>query len=118
MGVISRDSCRQAFRVGITANQIIRFLNMHVLANSSVTASIPPTITDQVRLWEQERDRFTFTEGVLYNQFLSQTDYETVRNYADELGCVVWNSDPKRTLVVTKDGHDDVKRYWRQQSRR
>ena len=61
-------------------------------------------------------------------------DYETVRNYADELGCVVWNSDAKRylmmmmmimmmmmmtrTLVVTKDGHDDVKRYWRQQSRR
>ena len=45
---------------------------MHVLANSSVTASIPPTITDQIRLWEQERDRFTFTEGVLYNQFLSQ----------------------------------------------
>ena len=118
VGVISRDSCRQAFRGGITANQIIRFLNMHVLANSSVTAAIPPTITDQVRLWEQERDRFTFTEGVLYNQFLSQTDYETVRNYADELGCVVWNSDPKRTLVVTKDGHDDVKRYWRQQSRR
>ena len=99
MGVISRDSCRQAFRGGITANQIIRFLNMHVLANSSVTAAIPPTITDQVqnrfsvmyttvhvycdqvRLWEQERDRFTFTEGVLYNQFLSQTDYETVRNH-------------------------------------
>ena len=58
-----------------------------------------------------------------------------MRNYADELGCVVWNSDAKRylmmmmmmmmmmtmmtrTLVVTKDGHDDVKRYWRQQSRR
>ena len=32
--------------------------------------------------------------------------------------CVVWNSDQKRTLVVTKDGHDDVKRYWRQHSRR
>ena len=27
-----------------------------------------------------------FTDGVLYNQFLSQADYETVRNYADELG--------------------------------
>ena len=30
--------------------------------------------------------RFVFTDGVLYNQFLSQADYETVRNYADELG--------------------------------
>ena len=80
---------------------------MHVLSSSSVSASIPPTITDQIRLWEQERDRshtgqkisaaeekyllstpsrFVFTDGVLYNQFLSQADYETVRNYADELG--------------------------------
>lgn len=27
--------------------------------------------------------RFTFTEGVLYNQFLSQGDFETVRNFAE-----------------------------------
>ena len=81
---------------------------MHVLSSSSVSATIPPTITDQIRLWEQERDRshtgrrkyllrrkniycpppsrFVFTDGVLYNQFLSQADYETVRNSADELG--------------------------------
>ena len=44
------NNYRILFRGGITANQIIRFLNMHVLANSSVTASIPPTITDQVIL--------------------------------------------------------------------
>lgn len=25
---------------------------------------IPPTITDQIRLWEMERDRLTFMEGV------------------------------------------------------
>jgi hypothetical protein len=47
---------------------------------------LPPTVADQIRLWEQERDRFVFTEGVLYNQFLSQADYETVKNYADQLG--------------------------------
>ena len=75
---------------------------MHVLTESNVIATIPPTITDQIRLWEQERDRFTFTDGVLYNQFLSHADYETVKNYADGLGCVVWNNDAKRTLVVTK----------------
>ena len=73
-----------------------------MLTESNVIATIPPTITDQIRLWEQERDRFTFTDGVLYNQFLSHADYETVKNYADGLGCVVWNNDAKRTLVVTK----------------
>ena len=55
--------------------------------------------------------RFVLTECVLFNQFLSQADYDTVKNYADQLGVVVWCKDDKRTLVVTKDGHDDVKRY-------
>jgi len=118
VGIVSRDSCRQAFRGGITANQIIRFLNMHMMSTNKMSAKVPPTITDQIRLWEQERDRFLFTEGVLYNQFLSQADYDTVKNYAAGRDVVVWCSDVKRTLVVTKDGHDDVKRYWRQHSRR
>lgn len=100
------------------------------------TPTLPPTVIDQIKLWEQERERFVFTEGVLYNQFLSQVisrlsnkalihvlmchqaDYETVKNYADQLGVVVWSKDDKRTVVVTKDGHDDVKRYWRQVSKR
>ena len=43
---------------------------------------IPPTVSDQIRLWELERDRFKFSEGVLYNQFLSQTDFELLRDYA------------------------------------
>ena len=34
-------------------------------------AVIPPTVIDQIALWEAERNRFTFTDGVLYNQFLS-----------------------------------------------
>ena len=36
-------------------------------------------ICDQIRLWEIERDRFLFTEGMLYNQFLSQKDFELLR---------------------------------------
>lgn len=43
---------------------------------------IPPTVTDQIKLWEIERDRFTFKDGVLYSQFLSQNDFELLRNYA------------------------------------
>ena len=71
-----------------------------------------------MKLWEKERDRFTFTESVLYNQFLSQADYDTAKTYAEGLGVVVWCRDDKRSLVVTKDGHNDVKRFWRQHSSR
>lgn len=119
VGVITRESSRQAFRGGITGQQIIRFLNQHAHPKCQVSAGppVPPSITDQILLWEQERDRFLFTEGVLYNQFLSQADYEMVKNYADQRSLVVWSKDEKRTLVVKKEGHDDVKRFWRNHSR-
>ena len=63
--------------------QIINYLKTHahpeMLKESPV---LPPTVTDQIRLWQHERDRFKFSEGVLYNQFLSQNDFELLRNYA------------------------------------
>ena len=46
------------------------------------TPILPSTVTDQIRLWQLERDRFKFSDGVLYNQFLSQNDFELLRNYA------------------------------------
>ena len=63
---------------------------------------IPPTVVDQIYLWEQERDRFSFTEGVLYNQFLSQADFELVKNYAESLDVCVWFNDRNRTVIVTR----------------
>lgn len=72
---------------------------------------------DQIRLWEMERNRLTFTESVLYNQFLSQRDYEVVRDYAQEIGVLVHGNDQKRTVVVTKNGHDDVKKFWKRHSK-
>lgn len=44
---------------------------MHESAINNNSA-LPATVIDQIRLWENERNRFTYTEGVVYNQFLSQ----------------------------------------------
>jgi len=122
VAVVTRDSIRQALRGGITASQIVRFLRLHAHAQQQKGAKdndpvIPPTVVDQIHLWEKERNRFAFTEGVLYNQFLSQGDYETARAFADQQGVVVWANPAKRTLVVSKEGHDAVKKFWRRHSR-
>jgi transcription initiation factor TFIIH subunit 4 len=79
--------------------------------------AIPLTVIDQIKLWEIERNRLTYTESVLYNQFLSQRDYELVRDYAQDIGVLVHSSDQKRTVVVTKDGHDDVRKFWKRHSK-
>lgn len=111
---LTRESVRQALRSGITSSQIIKFLRMYAhpeaLKRSPV---IPATIMDQLRLWELERDRFVFREGVLYSQFISQSDFQLLRNYASDLGVLIWDNPGKRVMVVNRNGHDEVKRFWK-----
>lgn len=74
VGVITRDSVRQALKGGITADQIIGYLKQHSHSQMQTEGKnpLPPTVVDQVKLWELERNRLTYDEGVLYSQFLSQ----------------------------------------------
>ncbi|XP_049806334.1 general transcription factor IIH subunit 4 isoform X2 [Schistocerca nitens] len=119
VGILTRDSVRQALRSGITADQIIGFLRLHAHPRMIAAGppTLPPTIVDQIKLWENERNRFSYTEGVLYSQFLSQADYEVVRDHAQELGVLIWSSTARRTIIVTRVGHDDVKKFWKRYSK-
>ncbi|XP_031950185.1 general transcription factor IIH subunit 4, partial [Corvus moneduloides] len=113
---VTRDSVQAAIANGITADQIIHFLRTRahpVMATQ--TPVLPPTITDQIRLWELERDRLRFSDGVLYNQFLSQVDFEVLRDHARSLGVLVFENPGRRLMVVTPGGHPDVKRFWKRQ---
>uniref|UniRef100_A0A8D9DV28 General transcription factor IIH subunit 4 n=1 Tax=Cacopsylla melanoneura TaxID=428564 RepID=A0A8D9DV28_9HEMI len=110
VGVLTRDSVRAALRSGITAAQIIGFLRLHALP--TIATPLPPVVADQIQLWEGERERLTTTEGVLYSQFVSQADFEKLRDYAQDLGVLTWQNEKKRTVVVTKQGHSDVKKFW------
>ncbi|XP_075835457.1 general transcription factor IIH subunit 4 isoform X2 [Microtus pennsylvanicus] len=113
---VTRESVQQAIASGITAQQIIHFLRTRAHpVMLKQTPVLPPTITDQIRLWELERDRLRFTEGVLYNQFLSQVDFELLLAHARELGVLVFENSAKRLMVVTPSGHSDVKRFWKRQ---
>ncbi|KAM4643573.1 LOW QUALITY PROTEIN: general transcription factor IIH subunit 4 [Amazona ochrocephala] len=113
---VTRDSVQAAIANGITLTRIIHFLRTRahpVMAKQ--TPVLPPTITDQIRLWELERDRLRFSEGVLYNQFLSQVDFEVLRDHARALGVLVFEHPARRLMVVTPGGHPDVKRFWKRQ---
>ena len=114
VGIISRQSIHEALVNSITSEQIICFLraNAHpsMLRKSPV---IPATVEHQIVLWEKERDRLSCNEGVLYNHFDTPQDFEILKNYAEMIGVLIWASSTSKTMVVTKDGHDDVRRYWK-----
>ena len=119
---ISKQSIKRAVNAGITADQIIAYLTTHAhpqmrrrnMVNSTsstlnpdapptvATSVLPATVIDQIHLWQLERDRMTTTPGFLLKDFQSETEYETTRKYADEIGVLVWQNDRKRMFFVSR----------------
>ncbi|OJJ46370.1 hypothetical protein ASPZODRAFT_132452 [Penicilliopsis zonata CBS 506.65] len=129
-GKITRQSVRRAIEMGITADQIISYLSNHahpqmrkhnILRSTSNKAGMPPTIlpptvVDQIRLWQLERDRVKATPGFLFKDFVSLAEYEAPCRYAEEIGVLVWKSDRKRMFFVTR--HEQVAAFLRSRANR
>ncbi|ANB12712.1 TFIIH/NER complex subunit TFB2 [Sugiyamaella lignohabitans] len=108
-GQITRDSVRRALINGITADQILTYLSVYahpqMKKNDPV---IPPTVMDQIKLWQLEMDRIRASDGFLYTDFSSFQEYDLVATYAAELGVLEWQ-DPKRwRFFVSREGNAQV----------
>jgi transcription initiation factor TFIIH subunit 4 len=72
---------------------------------------LPETVTDQIRLWEAERNRAVYTKGVLYEAFPSTEAYDMAVKYAKEIGVFVWALPEKKYLMVEEGGHDAIRAF-------
>ena len=76
---------------------------------------LPPTVTDQIRLWELEKNRVQSAPGYLYDDFRAAADFELVRDYARQLDCIVWEASPSLPaptcwrVFVTDEGHAAIR---------
>ncbi|KAK3303189.1 transcription factor Tfb2-domain-containing protein [Chaetomium strumarium] len=107
-GRLTRDSIRRAIGFGITADQIIRYLASHAheqmvrAAAATGRPVLPPTVVDQIRLWQLENERMRTTAGFLFKDFDSVEEYLSLSEYAEEIGVLVWKSDRKRMFFASK----------------
>ncbi|KAI9027944.1 transcription factor Tfb2-domain-containing protein [Hyaloraphidium curvatum] len=117
VGMITRESMRDAFAHGITAQQIIQYLNTHAHPiQKKENPVLPPTVLDQLRLWELERNRLTVRHGYLYNNFVSDRDFEETARYAEMVGGLVAkresrNNLAEKALFIKEEMHADVREY-------
>jgi transcription initiation factor TFIIH subunit 4 len=83
-GRVTRASISQAIAHGITSDQIISYLSTHahpqLLKTSAAQGGgpvLPPTVVDQIRLWQIENERMKATvgdiRGVIYFLFLTNS---------------------------------------------
>lgn len=108
-GNITRESVRSAFMNGIKADQIIQYLTVHAHPQMAKNEPVlPPTIVDQIKLWQIEMDRIRATEGYLFTKFSDFNEYSTIVNYANQLGVVVWQNSNMAMFFVTKEGNSQV----------
>ncbi|KAG8905027.1 RNA polymerase II transcription factor B 52 kDa subunit, partial [Tulasnella sp. 408] len=117
-GSITRESVRKALDNGITADQIISYLVTHAHPQMHKNNPlIPITVQDQIRLWEQEKNRVQIAEGYLWKEFTASTDYNLVLEHARSTSSVVWENERARMFFVTPDGHASCRDFVNQRMR-
>lgn len=112
VGIFTRESIQGAFEKGLTSDQILRYFKsichsqmLQRAIQSGWPSSVPPTIEDQLRLWERERHRLVSTPGVMYTNIMEGRAYEELRSQAEKMQVLLLDVPSKRILVVSSQGH-------------
>ncbi|KAK1260257.1 hypothetical protein QJS04_geneDACA001909 [Acorus gramineus] len=116
VGAITKESLYSAFENGINSDQIISFLqeNAHPRVAERIPA-VPENVTDQIRLWENDRNRVEMTLAHVYEDFPSKEVFEATCDFARDMGGLLWEDTDKKRLVVRGEYHQDMKDFLRRQ---
>lgn len=114
---ITKSSVQAAIYAGITSDQIITYLTTHahpILRRQQPI--LPPTVVDQIRLWQLEGERMTMWKGYMIRDLGSQDDYDKAVAYAEALGVLIKEFKDKREFFVTR--MDQMATYFRTQAQK
>lgn len=102
-GKLTKESITRAVALGISSAQIISYLTAHAHPQMQKQQPfLPPTVMDQIRLWEYEGERMEISTGYLIKEFATEGEYRDVAGYAESLGVLVWRNDYKRVFFVDR----------------
>lgn len=101
---ITRDSIKSAFKLGIEARQILRFLKMHAhpRLRTGDQSLIPGNVEDQIILWHRELTRVRMEE-VYSLQCKDEHEYEAVKQFVQDHDAFGWGSEVKLRILVKYD---------------
>ncbi|KAH6803837.1 transcription factor-like protein [Perilla frutescens var. frutescens] len=116
VGAINKESLYKALLNGITADQIVSFLqqNAHPRVAEKVP-SVPENVTDQIRLWEADLNRVEMIPAHLYDEFPSRDVFDAACDFAREYGGLLWENSKKMRLVVKGEIFTQMKEFLRKQ---
>lgn len=113
-GYLTQESVRGAYVKGITSAQLLSYLEKHLHPVS--TQKVPPTIADQIRLWELERNRVCCQGVFLYKDFSSLSEYEACVAYLKKIDGYVMSSGQQKILIGASHSHDRFRSFLKEKS--
>eukprot|EP00521_Asterionellopsis_glacialis_P007344 CAMPEP_0195284978 /NCGR_PEP_ID=MMETSP0707-20130614/2978_1 /TAXON_ID=33640 /ORGANISM="Asterionellopsis glacialis, Strain CCMP134" /LENGTH=528 /DNA_ID=CAMNT_0040344397 /DNA_START=147 /DNA_END=1733 /DNA_ORIENTATION=+ len=113
--VLTRDSVKSAFALGIQAKQILRFLEKHAHPKllESGQPPIPENVQDQIWLWDRERHRVVWSE-VFVHQCVMAGEFRAVKQYALDIHGHKWSSESRKEVFVDYKHVEKVLNFVRQ----
>ncbi|XP_050286920.1 general transcription and DNA repair factor IIH subunit TFB2 [Quercus robur] len=116
VGAITKESLYNAFENGITADQIISFLqqNAHPRVAERIP-TVPENVTDQIRLWESDLNRVEMNPAHYYDEFPSREIFEAACDHAREWNGLLWEDSKRMRLVVKAEIHIHMRDHLRGQ---
>lgn len=111
VGIVTRDSIRQALMAGITAEQILAYLQLkaHPALKAETTPPVPVAVAEQIVLWATERARvhtdraalYTYPDDAMFQRALAEAQRKEVHLY---------NNAARRILIVERTKGEAVLR--------
>jgi len=139
-GMMTRQSVKSAMDKGITAQQILDFIQEHAhptmieraqennkgSSSNSRNSVVPENVRDQLMLWFQETKKFAVNDAKLYNNFESVELYRMVLEYANKKGALLASYDSSTSnileqqqisswMTIKSKHHNDIKRFIKEQ---
>ncbi|XP_078427415.1 transcription factor-like protein [Wolffia australiana] len=116
VGAITKESLYNAFENGITGEQIISFLQQNAHPRvAEKTPSVPENVTDQLRLWETDRNRVEMVPAYIYDDFPSKEVFDAACDFGREIGGLLWEDSKKMCVIVRGEAHQDMRDFLRRQ---
>uniref|UniRef100_A0A0K0DSA7 General transcription factor IIH subunit 4 n=1 Tax=Strongyloides stercoralis TaxID=6248 RepID=A0A0K0DSA7_STRER len=117
VGVLTRDSVRKALSVGITAKQIITFLRSNskidCIEKNGPIFCVPITISDQITLWEQERQRIETEPAIFMEHFDSESQFRALLKFTKENDLLLWCNESTKEIIAKESEKERIGHFLR-----
>ncbi|KAJ1506695.1 RNA polymerase II transcription factor B 52 kDa subunit [Coelomomyces lativittatus] len=114
IGVMTQTMVQQAYRKGISSQQLIQYLKEH--AHSQMRHQkhvLPPTVIDQLLLWELELQRLHFSPAKLIVEFPKQEEFDNLKLFATNIDALIWADEKSWKLVVKEEKYQIIVEHGR-----